>query len=134
MREWARRLRDRGIVANAMHPGWADTPGFAEALPTFHDFLGPYARTVEEGVDTAIWLAASADAGRQTGRLFLDRRPRPFDRVPWTRVLAADRRATVGSGRRADRRPCDGKDRTVRCRRALFLLTRPSGRAEVEGE
>ena len=93
MREWARRLRDRGIVANAMHPGWADTPGFAEALPTFHDFLGPYARTVEEGVDTAVWLAASADAGRQTGRLFLDRRPRPFDRVPWTRVSAADRRA-----------------------------------------
>ncbi len=92
-REWARRLRGDRIVVNAMHPGWADTPGFAEALPAFHEFLGPYARTVEEGVDTLVWLAASDAASRETGRLFLDRRSRPFDRVPWTRVTPTDRRA-----------------------------------------
>lgn len=93
IREWARRLHDLGIVANAMHPGWSDTPGFAESLPAFYEFLGPYTRTVEEGVDTAIWLAASEAAGHETGRLFLDRRSRPLDRVPWTRVSAADRRS-----------------------------------------
>jgi NAD(P)-dependent dehydrogenase (short-subunit alcohol dehydrogenase family) len=93
MREWARRLRDEGIVANAMHPGWADTPGLAASLPEFREFLGPYARTAEEGVDTIVWLAASEEAGRSTGRLFLDRRPRPFDRLPMTRVRAAERRA-----------------------------------------
>jgi dehydrogenase/reductase SDR family member 12 len=93
MREWARRLRGQGIVANAMHPGWADTPGLSASLPEFREFLGPYARTAEEGVDTIIWLAASEEAARSTGRLFLDRRPRPFDRLPTTRVRAAERRA-----------------------------------------
>jgi NAD(P)-dependent dehydrogenase (short-subunit alcohol dehydrogenase family) len=93
MREWARRLREEGIVANAMHPGWADTPGLAASLPEFREFLGPYARTAEEGVDTIVWLAASDEAARSTGRLFLDRRPRPFDRLPMTRVRASERRA-----------------------------------------
>ncbi len=91
MREWARRLRPSHVVANAMHPGWADTPGLAASLPGFREFLGPYARTAEEGVDTMIWLAAADEAGRTTGRLFLDRRPRPFDRIPQTRVPAGDR-------------------------------------------
>lgn len=45
-----------------------------------------------EGVDTALWLAAAPDARAWTGRLFLDRRPRPIDRVPMTRLSAADRR------------------------------------------
>jgi len=91
-REWARRLRPAGITANAMHPGWADTPGLAASLPEFREFLGPYARTAEEGVDTIVWLAASDEARRWTGRLFLDRRPRPFDRVPMTRLDGAARR------------------------------------------
>jgi len=92
MREWARRLRAVGVVANAMHPGWADTPGLAASLPGFREVLGPYARTAEEGTDTTIWLAASDEAGRVTGRLFLDRRPRPFDRIPQTRTSAESRR------------------------------------------
>ncbi len=92
MREWARRLRPVGVVANAMHPGWADTPGLAASLPGFREALGPYARTAEEGTDTTIWLAASDEAGRVTGRLFLDRRPRPFDRIPQTRTSAESRR------------------------------------------
>jgi NAD(P)-dependent dehydrogenase (short-subunit alcohol dehydrogenase family) len=92
VREWARRLRGDGTTANAMHPGWADTPGLAASLPAFRDFLGPYARTAEEGVDTIVWLAASDEARRWTGRLFLDRRPRPFDRVPMTRLDGAARR------------------------------------------
>ena len=28
-REWGRRLRGRPVRVNAMHPGWADTPGLA---------------------------------------------------------------------------------------------------------
>ena len=35
MREWARRLGRHGIRFNSMHPGWADTPGLAAALPRF---------------------------------------------------------------------------------------------------
>ncbi len=76
-----------------MHPGWADTPGLAASLPAFREFLGPYARTAEEGVDTVIWLAAAPEAGGVSGRLFLDRRSRPFDRIPGTRVTPTERRA-----------------------------------------
>lgn len=93
IRELARRLRDQGVVANAMHPGWADTPGLASSLPAFREFLGPYARTAEEGVDTVIWLAAAPEAAHVSGRLFLDRRSRPFDRIPGTRVGPMERQA-----------------------------------------
>lgn len=92
IREWARRLRGTQVVANAMHPGWADTPGLEGALPGFRELVGPRLRTAAEGVDTLLWLAAAPDARRDAGRLFLDRRARPFDRVPATRLSAADRR------------------------------------------
>jgi dehydrogenase/reductase SDR family member 12 len=92
VREWARRLGGRGITVNAMHPGWADTPGLEAALPGFSRLVGPCLRTPAEGADTILWLAASLEAAGRTGRLFLDRRERPFDRLPSTRLDAADRR------------------------------------------
>lgn len=92
IREWARRLRDRGIVANAMHPGWADTPGLEASLPGFRDLVGGLLRTPAEGGDTTVWLVAADEGREMTGRLFLDRRPRPFDRLPSTRLSASDRR------------------------------------------
>jgi NAD(P)-dependent dehydrogenase (short-subunit alcohol dehydrogenase family) len=92
MREWDRRLAAAGIdvTINAMHPGWADTPGLAEALPGFYRRMHRILRTPAEGADTIVWLATLAIAGG--GKLYLDRRPRPFDRVPSTRLKAADRR------------------------------------------
>ncbi len=92
VREWARRLRERGVVVNAMHPGWAATPGLAASLPGFHGLIGDWLRSPSQGVDTVLWLAAAPDARSRTGRLFLDRRVRPFDRVPSTRLSARDRR------------------------------------------
>ena len=94
VREWARRLRGAGVVANAMHPGWADTPGLEASLPGFAKVVGSQLRSAAEGVDTMLWLAAAPDARSSTGRLFLDRRARPFDRVPGTR-LSATARATL---------------------------------------
>jgi NAD(P)-dependent dehydrogenase (short-subunit alcohol dehydrogenase family) len=91
-REWARRLRERRVIVNAMHPGWADTPGVAASLPTFHRLVGPRLRTPDEGADTIVWLVASDEPTRATGRFWLDRRPRPVDRLPWTRVVDADAR------------------------------------------
>jgi NAD(P)-dependent dehydrogenase (short-subunit alcohol dehydrogenase family) len=92
MREWARRLRADGIAWMAMHPGWTDTPGLAESLPDFYRLMRPVLRTPAEGVDTIAWLATLPDPAAASGRLFLDRRARPFDRVPGTRLTLRDRR------------------------------------------
>jgi NAD(P)-dependent dehydrogenase (short-subunit alcohol dehydrogenase family) len=89
--EWAQRLRDRGIVVHAMHPGWADTPGVEASLPTFRTILGPFLRSPEQGADTIVWLTAAPEAARSTGRFWLDRRPRPIDRLPRTRATAEER-------------------------------------------
>ena len=92
VREWARRLRGTGVTINAMHPGWADTPGLAETLPGFYRAMRPVLRTPAQGADTIVWLAADPAAAAVSGALYLDRRPRPFDRIPGTRLSAADRR------------------------------------------
>jgi NAD(P)-dependent dehydrogenase (short-subunit alcohol dehydrogenase family) len=56
-----------GIKVNAMCPGWVRT-----------DMGGPSAsRSVEEGADTAVWLATLPDDG-PTGGFFRDRKP-----IPW---------------------------------------------------
>ena len=91
MREWARRTRGR-VAFTAMHPGWADTPGLAASLPGFYRVMRPLLRTPEQGIDTILWLATHPDPGAISGRLFLDRRARPFDRIPSTRLSAGDRR------------------------------------------
>lgn len=91
-REWARRLGSSAPTVNAMHPGWADTPGLAEALPGFHRLMGPLLRTPAEGIDTLVWLATAPEARGRGGGFFLDRRRRPFDRLPGTRLSAVDRR------------------------------------------
>ena len=92
MREWSRRIPASQIAFSAMHPGWADTPGLTAALPTFRQWMGPLLRSPEQGVDTMVWLAEDPGAIELAGRLVLDRRARPFDRIPSTRVAPMDRR------------------------------------------
>ncbi len=92
IREWARRLRGSGITFTSMHPGWADTPGLSASLPGFRDVMAPILRTPSEGVDTLVWLATTESVESMAGRFVHDRRARPFDRVPMTRVGAAERR------------------------------------------
>ena len=83
--EWTRHLLDTGVTVNAMHPGWADTPGLRTALPVFTRMVGPLLRTPAEGADTIVWLAAGPDAADQSGLFFLDRRARPKHRLRRTR-------------------------------------------------
>jgi dehydrogenase/reductase SDR family protein 12 len=89
--EWAARWRDRGIVVNAMHPGWAATPGVHASLPAFERLMGPLLRSADEGADTIVWLVASDAARRTTGRFWLDRRPRSPYHLPRTREAPGDR-------------------------------------------
>ena len=83
--EWTRELLDTGITVNAMHPGWADTPGLRTALPGFTRVVGPLLRTPAEGADTIVWLAAAPDAAELSGLFFLDRRARAKHRLRRTR-------------------------------------------------
>ncbi len=92
IREWARRTAGSSVSFSAMHPGWARTPGLTDSLPGFDRIMGPILRSPAEGIDTILWLATAGRAELGSGQLFLDRRSRPFDRVPWTRQNASQRR------------------------------------------
>lgn len=81
--EWARRVPE--VAFHALHPGWADTPGVEESLPTFRRVVGPFLRTPEQGVDTLIWLAADDAGSANSGLFWHDRRPREIHRLGSTR-------------------------------------------------
>ena len=83
---WATRLAADRISVHSLHPGWADTPGVARSLPTFRRVVGPLLRTPADGADTLIWLTVDDGAPlAQSGRFWLDRRPRPLHRLASTR-------------------------------------------------
>lgn len=90
---WAEQLFHSGVTVNAMHPGWADTPGVVQGLPTFHKITKPFLRSPEEGADTIVWLAASDEAAERTGRFWHDRRPRSTHKTKRTRERPEDHRA-----------------------------------------
>ncbi len=89
--EWASRWADDGIVVNAMHPGWADTPGVETALPGFYRLTRRLLRTPEEGADTAVWLATSTEASKVSGKFWLDREQHPSHISDSTRETADER-------------------------------------------
>jgi NAD(P)-dependent dehydrogenase (short-subunit alcohol dehydrogenase family) len=66
-RTLAAELKGSGILVNSMCPGWVKTDMGGASAP----------RTVEQGADTAVWLAELPDDG-PTGGYFRDRKP-----IPW---------------------------------------------------
>ncbi len=88
---WAEQLKGSGVVVHAMHPGWADTPGLQESLPTFHRWTKRWLRTPEEGADTIVWLAAAHEAAQSTGLFWLDREPHSPYLLPGTKESARER-------------------------------------------
>ncbi|MCV7192928.1 SDR family NAD(P)-dependent oxidoreductase [Mycolicibacterium brumae] len=80
----ARRWAPDRVSVYATHPGWADTPGIAAALPGFRTLLRPLLRSPEEGADTAVWLAATEPAVA-SGSFWHDRRQRPTSYLSGTR-------------------------------------------------
>jgi NAD(P)-dependent dehydrogenase (short-subunit alcohol dehydrogenase family) len=90
---WAEQLQNSGVVVHAMHPGWADTPGVAGSLPAFHTITRRFLRTAGEGADTITWLAAAAEAGKVTGKFWLDREPHTTHVFPGTDPSRQERQA-----------------------------------------
>lgn len=88
---WA--AREPAVTFHAMHPGWADTPGVATALPAFYRLTRRFLRTPAEGADTSVWLAAAQPAPGPSGQLWLDRAPVPTHLLPGTSDDPADRAA-----------------------------------------
>lgn len=89
--EWARQWSADGIAVNAMHPGWAKTPGVENALPTFNKITSSILRSPEQGADTIVWLAVASEAARVSGKLFLDREPRSTHLMSSTREAPEQR-------------------------------------------
>jgi len=83
--EWTRELIGTGVTVNAMHPGWADTPGLRKGLPAFSHALAPLLRTPLQGADTIAWLAAAPEVVAASGGFYLDRRARAVHRLRRTR-------------------------------------------------
>jgi len=63
----AEALRQYGIAVTSMCPGWVRTDMGRSSAP----------RSVEEGADTAVWLATEADQNL-SGKFFRDRKE-----IPW---------------------------------------------------
>jgi NAD(P)-dependent dehydrogenase (short-subunit alcohol dehydrogenase family) len=97
----ARRLQGSGVTANAMHPGGVNTPLLARASGRSGADAAAWARsagrTPEEGADTVVWLAGSAEAEGASDGFWIDRR-----RVPCRfRDEAAEERLWALCGRMA---------------------------------
>jgi NAD(P)-dependent dehydrogenase (short-subunit alcohol dehydrogenase family) len=88
--DFAARWAGDGVGVHATHPGWADTPGVSDSLPTFHTLTGPLLRDAAGGADTTVWLAATRPQP-SSGQLWHDRRVRPTHLLRRTRTGAAER-------------------------------------------
>ncbi len=65
-----------GVNVYSTHPGWADTPGVQESLPTFRKLTRPILRDAAGGAETTVWLTA-VEPAPTGGELWHDRRTRP---------------------------------------------------------
>jgi len=73
-RELARRIKDTGVIANCLHPGFVATR-FAESATGFLGFSFFLAKKIaaispEHGAQTLVYLASSPEAGKMSGQYF----------------------------------------------------------------
>jgi len=77
--ELVRRLPNRGVMINALHPGHVATDiwrtNFSFIGPALKWIMGLFALSPEEGADNSIYLACSPDVEGVTGKYFVKREP-----------------------------------------------------------
>jgi dehydrogenase/reductase SDR family protein 12 len=88
---WAEKLAGSGVTVNAMHPGWADTPGVQSSIPNFYRLTKRGLRSPEQGADTILWLAVADSVTGISGEFWHDRRARSTHLLPGTRSSTGDR-------------------------------------------
>ncbi len=75
---WSELFRAANIGVYSSHPGWCDTPGVREALPSFRASRVDSLRTEAQGADTPVWLAsANVIPSSFGGELIFDRAVTP---------------------------------------------------------
>ena len=91
--ELARRLGDRGVTANVLHPGvvrtafGAEDPGFV--LRLFVPLAMLMMKTPERGAATSIYLASSPAVEHVTGRFFANGKPRTSSKSSYDAATAS---------------------------------------------
>jgi NAD(P)-dependent dehydrogenase (short-subunit alcohol dehydrogenase family) len=80
---WA--TKERSVHFDAMHPGWADTPGVQDSIPAFRRITKPILRSAQQGADTIEWLAAVQLIPGPSGAFWSDREVRSIHKLPMTR-------------------------------------------------
>jgi NAD(P)-dependent dehydrogenase (short-subunit alcohol dehydrogenase family) len=76
----AERLKGKPVVANAVSPGLVATELNRNVSGFFKFFFAmtkPFAKSPQDGADTAIWLAASPEPQGASGKFFVDRKEKP---------------------------------------------------------
>lgn len=78
-RAFARRLAEAGVTVNAMAPGLVTETNLYDDLPADvrHQLQQQPSRSVAEGADTAVWLAAATDVEGLSGKFFEQRAEQP---------------------------------------------------------
>ncbi|KAF2359727.1 Short-chain dehydrogenase/reductase SDR [Trinorchestia longiramus] len=87
----AAQMYDR-VHFSSMHPGWVDTLAVRTSIPDFYEANKDKLRTVSQGADTIIWLAASNRALTHPSGLFFQDRVPVASHLPlaWTRSTVAE--------------------------------------------
>ncbi|MFT3838079.1 MAG: SDR family oxidoreductase [Myxococcaceae bacterium] len=70
--ELAQRLKGSGVTVNAMHPGVVKTELLNDLPKAMSVLFGLFARPVEKGASTAVYLASSPAVQSDTGHLYAD--------------------------------------------------------------
>jgi dehydrogenase/reductase SDR family protein 12 len=94
---WSQSWKGSGVIVNAMHPGWAATPGVAKSLPGFDRLLKSFLRDSRMGADTVVWLATSPCVASKSGQFWFDRKIRPTEVIPDTAISESERRELIGA-------------------------------------
>ncbi|MEM7610982.1 MAG: SDR family NAD(P)-dependent oxidoreductase [Pseudomonadota bacterium] len=86
---WQATYGDRASFY-VMHPGWVDTAGVRESLPTFRKLLAPILRNAEQGADTIVWLAKTRPSQNGAPGIWFDRKSRKVHAYGFTRERSAE--------------------------------------------